>query len=332
MRGTSDHRAFQDFVRAVLGFPPTPRNGLTAEEVFQNSFRILTDLAELDPPFPRAIGWKAYALALTVYEGWPLPPEHEVEDDERLDLAKQLALRAVELDPTDFDVHWALADVCLIRGEFKEAQQEFEQALYLNGDERHPNLFAEAASAMMQIGLHDESDKLFRKAERRADWHHWMRGIGLFLRAGRSDNEQELLLDRALDELKSAKAQPGEDFYQEELQLMLAAVYWRKHEIEQSKLRSARDPEERNRIERNSARNKKEAEGAIRRFHDRRTGWDRDRAKRSLSLNRTDRRYWHETVDALWDQLEGGRPRRGRKGPRRKGADGPKRGSARSRR
>jgi hypothetical protein len=112
MRGTTDEKLYDKFVTAVLGFPPTARDNMTAEQVFQSSYSILGDLAEMQPEFPRAIGWKAYALALSVYEGWRLPrraPEEGLSDRERLDQAKGLAQHAIDLDQTDFDLHWLSA-------------------------------------------------------------------------------------------------------------------------------------------------------------------------------------------------------------------------------
>jgi tetratricopeptide (TPR) repeat protein len=328
MRGFSDRQDFQDFVTAVLGFPPTARNGHSAKEVFHASYEILDRLA--GKKIPRVLGWKAYALALSVYENWGKPRGAPSDPGDRLVQAKSLAEQAIDADPTDFDVHWAMADVCLIRygfltdeNELEEAEaertrveKEFDEALTLNADERHPNLFAEAASAMMQIGEYERADKLFRKAERRPDWHRWMRGIDLFLRAGRADSDEESsLLEAALTELKSASRHPEEDFYQEEIQLVLAAIYWRKHELGEG---------ERTDMQLSSERNRRAAEGTIRKFRERRTGWKRKDAQSSLALAGPDRKYWRDTIDALWD-LSGGDPRptgkRGR-GARKGGGKG----------
>jgi tetratricopeptide (TPR) repeat protein len=343
MRGIDDYEAFDKFVVAVSGFPPTARKGMSAEDVFKHSVSLLHELASGQATFPRAMGWKAYALALSVYESWELPddlPEYEMSPAKRLDEALKLAEEAATEDQFDFDVHWALADVHLIRGgffyernedkkgklEFAEVKCEFDMALYLNGDERHPNLFAEAASAMMQIGAYDEADKYFRKAERRPDWHHWMRGIDLFLRAGRSGADNRgTLLDAALDELRSASRQPDEEFYQEELQLIMAAVYLRKSELSETKLSATKKKDARKRLELSVQNNRKAAEDKIRHFRERRD-WSKKDAKRSLALNPTDRGYWHETVERLWD-MSGGDIGVDGKRPPAKGPSGPRGGS-----
>src|SRR5262249_52319333 len=235
MRGTSDKRIYDKFVKAVAGFPPTARDGKSAKEVFSESYALLDELADpKNAPFPRALAWKAHALVLSAYEGWPLPPSAAEAKDTpnvRLDKAKNLALRAIGLDETDYDLHWAMADIYLFRKEFDDATREFEIALDLNGHERHPNLFAEAASAMMHAGKLDKAPSYFRKASRRPDWHHWMQGILLFIQAGRAGANAEAFLNNALDELKSTDTQLGDDFYQLEIQLVLAAVHWRKWEL-----------------------------------------------------------------------------------------------------
>ena len=319
MRGIGDPRAYEDLVQAVLGFPPTPRRGKTATEVFQNSYKLLSDLVAGYPNYHRARGWKAYALALSVYESWPLPngvPEANMTWQKRLEEAEKLACKAAEDAPNDFDVHWALADVYLICGNFAKCRVEFERALVLNGDERHPNLFAEAASAMMQMGRHEEAEDLFRKAARRPDWHRWMRGIHLLLRAGRSAAERRALLDQALDELKATHVQPGQDFYQEELQLVIAAVYWRKAQLIDAKVKRAAAAA-RPSLTRNSAHNWEEARRAAKRFRDVRN-WTLNQAQSALKLNATDQEYWNETMQGLWQLSDEPRKRKQKQKRKRK--------------
>jgi len=308
MRGTSDKGLYDKFVTAVVGFPPTARDGKSAGEVFADSYKMLSELAdpEANPekkPFPRAIAWKAYALALSVSEGWPLPAseaEATMSPNDRLDLARDLASQAIGLDTTDYDLHWAMADVYLFRKDFDGARREFEIAIDLNRDERHPSLFAEAGSAMMQIGDLDKARTYFRKAMRRPDWHHWMRGILLFVEARQAGANEETFLNLALDELKGTHAQLGEDFYQLEIQLVLAAVYWRKWKLLSDKAAAMPEGESRALVERNAARNQVAADSAFRAF--RATfDWPVDRAGTALPFNvAADRVYWLDTVMELW--------------------------------
>jgi len=302
MRGTTDKALFNQFVGAVVGFPPTPRDGKSAQQVFEDSYAALDDLAR-NNPFPRALAWKAYALALSVYEGWPLPasaPEKSLGWQDRLDAAKTLGEQAIKQDDTDYDVHWAMADVHLIRGEFDQAKEEFESALELDRDGRHPSLFAEAASAMMQAGDFEKAEHYFRKA-RMPDWHHWMRGIFLFLKAGRADADRETFLNLALEDLKATRNQLGDEFYQGEIQLVLAAVHWRKSELFSNRATVATDPFEKAQYSNFAARNLAAATRAIHIFRPAFPYWDAKLARESVSLqNAGDRTWWQDTVDALW--------------------------------
>lgn len=298
MRGTTSKTDFDEFASAVVGFPPTARDGKTAQEVFKASYAALDKLAG---KFPRAMAWKAYALALSVYEDWELPPnvpEENMGDDARLDEALRLARQAVQDDDTDYDLHWALADVHLIRGEFREALDEFKLALELNRDERHPSLFAEAASAMMQAGDLDDADAHFRKAST-PDWHQWMRGIYLFLKAGRAD--PDTFLNLALEELKRTRRQLGDDFYQSEIQLVLAAVHWRKSQHFSQKAALASAPTDQGLLNLYATRNVGAARRAFREFQKAFPHWTVQTAIDALSLQDSDDKlWWEETMNEVW--------------------------------
>lgn len=298
MRGTTSRADFDEFAKAVVGFPPTERDGKTAQKVFEESYAALDKLAG---KFPRAMAWKAYALALSVYERWALPPgvkETSMNDQQRLDEALRLAEDAVNLDETDYDLHWALADVHLIRDEFPEAISAFENALYLNRDERHPSLFAEAGSAMMQAGDLDNGEVHFRKAKT-PDWHHWMRGIFLFLKAGRAD--PDTFLNQALEELKSTRTQLGDDFYQSEIQLVLAAVHWRRSRLFTEKATASTNPAAKDLFNLYATRNTNAARRAINNFRTLFPHWSVQTAIDSLSLQRsTDKLWWEETMNEVW--------------------------------
>ena len=301
MRGTTSKADYEEFVKAVTGFPPTERDGKSAQNVFEESYEILDKLARAKPEFPRAMAWKAYALALSVYERWGLPPgaqENSMNDDQRKDAALQLAEDAVNLDETDYDLHWALADVHLIRGDFSEALDAFGEALYLNRDERHPSLFAEAGSAMMQAGDLDNADAHFRKAKL-PDWHHWSRGLFLFLKAGRGDPDTFLTL--AVEEVKSTRTQLGDDFYQSEIQLVLAAVHWRRSQLFTEKAGLATDPTAKDLFNLYATRNTRAAGRAIDTFRALFPQWTAQTAIDSLSLqNPDDKLWWEETMNEVW--------------------------------
>ncbi len=303
MRGTTSKADFDLFASAVACFPPSARHGKTAQAVFEEGYEALSALAKKKPPFARAIGWKAYVLALSVHEEWSLPPkasEAKMSAQARLDEALRLAQMAVKQDETDHDLHWALADVHLIRGEFKDSVAAFEEAIKLNRDERHPSLFVDAATAMMQAGDFDRAETLFRKA-RMPDWHNWSRGIFLFLKAGRATADRETFLNLALDELKATRMQIGDDFYQSEVQLVLAAVHWRKAELFDQKAASTKDPADHALFTRLAAQSRGAAARAIQGFHGAFHHWSPAVAGMSLPLDsKTDTDWWQDTVKALW--------------------------------
>jgi hypothetical protein len=304
MRGTNSNADFDKFVKAVAGFPPTERDGKPATRVFAESYELLDDLAK-NSPFPRALAWKAYALALSVYEGWPLPnsaTENGMDSEQRLNEAWKLADAAIKEDDTDYDLHWAMADVYLIQNDFANAKKEFERALYLNRDERHPSLFAEAASAMMQADDLDKAQMYFRKA-RTPDWHHWMKGILLFIKAGRAGQHQETFLNLALDELKSTHAQLGDDFYQHEIQLILAVVHWRKWLVLSDKAANIPDPGSKALIQNYAERNRTAAQRAIRAFRLTFKHWkDVKQAETAMPFqNPNDGKYWLDAAKEVWD-------------------------------
>lgn len=303
MRGTTDKALFDKFANAVIGFPPSARDGRSAQQVFEDSYEALDDLAT-NNPFPRALAWKAYALALSVYERWPLPKsakEDGMSDQDRLDAAESLAEQAVSQDDTDYDLHWALADVYLIRGKFDQAREQFEIALDLDRDARHPSLYVEAAAAMMQAGFVEAAERTFRRA-RRPDWHHWTTGAFLFLKAGRAgEQDRESFLNLALEELKSTRFQRGDDFYQFEIQLMLAAVHWRKWELFTQQAAGTTDPTQKAQFVSFAARNMAATERAISVFRGWYSYWTEDVAIGSLSLQeQNDKDWWADTIKALW--------------------------------
>ena len=49
MRGTKSDADFETFVEAVSGFPPTRRDGMSPQEVFQHSYDLLKGLAAKEP-------------------------------------------------------------------------------------------------------------------------------------------------------------------------------------------------------------------------------------------------------------------------------------------
>ena len=301
MRGTTDRALFEKYAKVVRDFNPTVRGDKSAKEVFDENYKSLHELSKETPqskPFPRIFGYKAYALALSVHENWDLPdgvPEKTMSQEERLAEALRLAKKAESLDPTDHDLHWALADVQLIAGDHDKAIASFEEAIFLNSEERHPSLFAEAAAAYMYRGDRGRGDHLkaeeyFKKARRQPDWYHWMNGLFLFIKTRQAGSNEEALLDLALNELKSTHAHPQEDHYQSEIQLVLAVTYLRKSRI-------AAD-----RADNIAERHKKNAELALQRFRTEFPHWKRSDVKRALPFRGDDQSFFMDTLSELWPE------------------------------
>jgi tetratricopeptide (TPR) repeat protein len=294
MRGTTDRNAFQDFVTAVCGFPPVERDGRSPQQVFNDSYDLLKKLAAMEPPFPRARAWQGYALALSVSEGWPFldfKEEASMSADDRLDLALKLASAARDLDKTDYDLWWALANIYLIRREFGPARDAFKEALFLNTDEANPNLLAEAADAMVHLGDQPQAEKYIRQALRKPDWHHWIRAWAFFTKAGRTKSDESVFLDLALDHIKSTRAHPGEATYLMDIQLLLAAVHARKRVLLASVDGAAKLAE----------RHRLAAERAIQRFLAFFPYWDVEQAVRFAPFStKADADYWRSACEEAW--------------------------------
>jgi tetratricopeptide (TPR) repeat protein len=308
MRGVIDADLFERFAKVTEAFPPTDRDPDSAQEVFKKSYQELYDIdtgVGGVATFARVKAWRAYALALSVYEGWRLPnvPERNWNDDQRKQTALDWADEAIGMDGTDHDLYWARADVHLIRGDYAAAVTDFERALRLSADERHPSLFAEAAAAYMHLGNHDKAEEYFKKARREPDWHRWMNGIFLFIKAGRArvaGVNEETLLDLALDELRGTRANPDEDYYQNEIQLILAAASWKKSQIIADKAALEPDQKKKKKLQDVAKRHEKHARLAIRKFNGR-FGWNEDDAKRAVPFfDAGDSQYFATAVDSIW--------------------------------
>ena len=151
---------------------------------------------------------------------------------------------------------------------------------------------------MMQAGDLDNGDAHFRKAKT-PDWHHWMRGIFLFLKAGRADPDTFLSL--ALEELKRTRNQLGDDFYQTEIQLVLAAVHWRRSRLFTDKAALATNTTAKDLFNLYAARNLAAARRAIQTFRTAFPYWTVQTAVDSVALqNPNDKLWWEETMNEVW--------------------------------
>jgi hypothetical protein len=155
---------------------------------------------------------------------------------------------------------------------------------------------------MMHNGDLDEAERYFRKA-RAPDWHRWMKGILLLMKAGRAGDHQETFIDLAIDELGSARAQLGDDFYQTEIQLAMAAAHRRKAALLSGKASAAPEPA-RGRIERNAARNTSSSQLALGNFRSAFGHWTTSQqATAALRFrDNADIAHWNRVITELWPE------------------------------
>ena len=102
----------------------------------------------------------------------------ELTREESLDLAFEMAQKAVQVDPFYYRGHLALANVYLQRGNHAQAMAEYDRALELN-----PNatkVMASASELLVQLGRADEAVAQARQAIRlnpyHPDWYLWSLG------------------------------------------------------------------------------------------------------------------------------------------------------------
>jgi adenylate cyclase len=124
----------------------------------------------IDPSYGRPHGWLAYLQVLEWKHGWTGAAS--------LPAAEELARKAVALDPSDHDTHWALASVYSNCGKFDQALAEYERALEINGNDA--NLHAEMADLLSYMGKHREAIGQIKFAmrinPRFPEWYRWTLG------------------------------------------------------------------------------------------------------------------------------------------------------------
>lgn len=101
----------------------------------------------LDPLYARSLAWLAYARVEGYRRGWG--------DDQWLEDAEAEAQRAVHLERSEYDTHWALAYCNLIQRKFDQALGHYHRAFRLNRND--PDLIIEMAEAFTYRGEHDEA-------------------------------------------------------------------------------------------------------------------------------------------------------------------------------
>jgi TolB-like protein len=101
----------------------------------------------LDRSYARAWAWYAYSTVEGVQRGW--------ETGGTLVMAEEQAERAVQLDPFDYDTHWALGFCYHHRRKFDQSISEYSRAYELNRSD--PDLMIEMAETLTLLGRHSEA-------------------------------------------------------------------------------------------------------------------------------------------------------------------------------
>ena len=144
----------------------------------------LREAIAISSDYARAHGELAYTLTTKAVSGW-------YDDSAAQDFlaeARNLADRALEIDPHDYLSHWNKAHVLVNTGsaqEFDEGIAVFERAVELFNSrtdpmERKPGLLAEFGEVLVHGGRVEEGIELIRKALKTPDWYRWSLAFALY--------------------------------------------------------------------------------------------------------------------------------------------------------
>ena len=126
----------------------------------------------VDPEYARAYALLAFARLNEFRWSWSGDPETSLE------LAHELAQKAVTLGDSDEWCHWALGSTHLYRGEHDQAVAAYDKAVDINPN--YADLLAHSADLMVAISKPDEAIDRLRTAMRlnphHPDWYLWSLG------------------------------------------------------------------------------------------------------------------------------------------------------------
>ena len=179
--------------------------------------------------YPRAWSRYGYVIMTRVIEGWM--PQSALSD------ADEFTARAVQLDDTDYDVHWDRAFFLQMmangrpKSAFDQSLNEYARAQELN--DGNEELRVEAAEVYVSIGDPDTALDELRRAGRviNHEWYWWDVAWAYYFKA-RLD---PAYYDVALEQFRSMHWQPGDPRYVFDSQLLKAAIHAQKADIHKTK-------------------------------------------------------------------------------------------------
>jgi tetratricopeptide (TPR) repeat protein len=125
---------------------------------------------EADPTSP--FGYIGLSFVYFRMDNWGFS---DIDKEETLKLARELAEKALELDPNNYSAHYARAYVHLNAGELDLAIARYEKAIELNPSAT--SVIATLSEALVYAGRATEAIELLHRAMRRdphhPDWHKW---------------------------------------------------------------------------------------------------------------------------------------------------------------
>ena len=129
----------------------------------------------LDPAFALAFGYLSYTLVQAWLGGWEQSPETPKQ-------ACELAKKAVELGPFEYENHWSLAAAYLTNRDFDKSIVAYERATDLNP--YCPNLLVDMAECLVYVGRAEDAIANIQRAMQFnpifPDWYLWTLGIALY--------------------------------------------------------------------------------------------------------------------------------------------------------
>jgi tetratricopeptide (TPR) repeat protein len=211
MRGTTNRPAFRAYLEGERLFT------VVSQDQMAMCLARFERATQLDSKFARAWGWRSYATARSVLQGWVPNAKAALRD------AETWAKKAVKLDPYDYAPLWDLAFVYLNTGRFQIAIATYERAhkLYNEGTDRldrKPGLLVEMAEAYVHVGDPKKGIALLQRAMRFPDWYAWNLGWAYF-------NARDY--KNALDVLLKIDLSPKNPQYVPEVRLFIAATHYR---------------------------------------------------------------------------------------------------------